>query len=679
MMLAFLIAAAVLVAACVAWCRWRAAAAARPAREQAAMLAARQAAVIDSAHDAVISADVELRRVQERYRAVVEQTPEAILLAEDGRLVLVNPACVALLGAAGAADLLGRPLTDVLPGWPGALQPVARAASASGSGTAPMFEHRVRRLDGSEREVEIWLADVPDHGGEAVQLVMRDVGDRRRIERIRHDRQRLLLQLDRIARTVPGVIGEWVLRPDGTAAMPYASGVFEAQYGLAPAEVAHDLTPMLQRLHPDDVELFTALVQASARELTPFHHEWRYLHPYRGERWFEGRAMPHRRHDGTVVWHGVVMDVSDRKCAEDSLRDSRASLVEAERIARLGHFNLDLRRRRWTVSESLAELVGRPGRTEWSEAEAMALVRPEDRPRLRRALLPAGPAQGAIDLRFPIVRADDAQARWMHCRGTVQFDRAGQPLRVFGTVQDVTESQQVTADLEHSREELRRLSASLTTAREQERRHISRELHDELGQRLSAIKMEISAVMRSAPPDDDGLRSRLRDLLAGVDVTVSSVRRIAADLRPTMLDDLGLQAALEWLVRDWSERAGLQITLDTDSFDSPLTDAAATTVYRIVQEVLTNISRHAQARSAHLELTRDRQDLRLVIEDDGIGLHPGDTEKGSSFGLMGIRERARMLGGVASIGNRPQGGCRLEVRLPLDRVDSAPGALVEAQ
>jgi PAS domain S-box-containing protein len=342
-----------------------------------------------------------LHRVSERYRVVVEQSPDAIWLAEDGRLQLVNPACVAMLGASGPDVLIGRPLADfaVEGPWP---DPAA--------GEPPLrLERTLRRLDGIERTVELSIAAVPDHGGRAVQGVMRDVTERR-----------------------------------------------------------------------------------------------------------------------------------------------------------------------------LA-----------------------------------------------------------------------------------------TEALERQREELQRLSASLTRAREEERRHVARELHDELGQRLSAIKLDLA---RKGTVESHGTEFEecRRNVIAAVDEAMAATRRIAADLRPPMLDDLGLEAALDWLVREWAARTGVAADLRCEPIDERLSGTAATAVYRIVQEALTNVLRHARARRVEISLACESAELVVTVQDDGVGLPPGAEHKRGSSGLMNIRERARDLGGVASVRNRPGGGCRLQVRLPLDRIDSVP-------
>jgi two-component system sensor histidine kinase UhpB len=369
----------------------------------------------------------------------------------------------------------------------------------------------------------------------------------------------------------------------------------------------------------------------------------------------------------------VLRDVSRRKAAEAELRRTQDSLLEAQRIARLGYFTYDLASRTWSGSHSLLELLGQPPGTTVPSWD-MRIVHPDDRARVWKHLNEEVFVRRIpFDQEFRIVRGDNGLIRWLHALGRCQTDEHGHVTHLFGSVQDVTERKLATEVLERQREELRRLSARLPDAREEERRRVARELHDELGQRLSALKLDLATLLPLAGDEAPAVRTRLHMLLSEVDGAIAATRRLATDLRPAMLDDLGLTSAIDWLAADWARRAGLKITHQLEPVDGSLAEEAATTIYRNVQEALTNVSRHALAREVQIDLHREAHDLVLRIADDGQGLAPGDTDKRSSSGLAGIRERARILGGSASLRNRDGGGCLLEVMLPLDRIES--GAL----
>ena len=223
---------------------------------------------------------------------------------------------------------------------------------------------------------------------------------------------------------------------------------------------------------------------------------------------------------------------------------------------------------------------------------------------------------------------------------------------------DITLRASELRQLLRSRHTLRELSASLVEAREEERRHIARELHDELGQRLTALKLEMSAcaMQHRVTTSEPVFRT--------LDETVAAVRRIAANLRPPMLDDLGPLVAIDWLCREHQFRTGLHIRVRIDVSPEHLPPVLATPVYRIVQEALTNIARHAKATQAQVRLFLRGEQLVISVQDDGVGFGAAPLRSAGSFGLIGIRERALMLGGTVWMGRGEWGGAHLEVRLP---------------
>ncbi|MCV2358180.1 PAS domain S-box protein [Paucibacter sp. TC2R-5] len=229
---------------------------------------------------------------------------------------------------------------------------------------------------------------------------------------------------------------------------------------------------------------------------------------------------------------------------------------------------------------------------------------------------------------------------------------------------DVTLQEQESLELQQSRHELRRLSASLIDAREEERRRIARELHDELGQRLSALKMDLSEV--GAELHGRASQTRVVSMLDMLDATMASVRHIAADLRPLMLDDLGLYAAIEWLAREFERRMGLKVTVRLGHDEPQMDPRTSTALYRMVQESLTNVARHAHATTVEIDLGVEGKELVLTVQDNGVGFAAKALRKEGSFGLLGMRERALLLEGQMQADNTLFGG-RIRVRLPLPR------------
>jgi len=237
-------------------------------------------------------------------------------------------------------------------------------------------------------------------------------------------------------------------------------------------------------------------------------------------------------------------------------------------------------------------------------------------------------------------------------------------------LRDITVRKQYEDTLKRQQQELRELSARVLEAREEEKTRIARELHDELGQLLTALKMDLAG-LRQLPPGE--MEEKLRGMNQLLDQTVSSTRRIAADLRPLMLDDLGLADAAGWLVDDFGKRSGVACRIEFSGADAldALSKSVATAVYRALQESLTNIARHASAKSAWVTLAVLDGVLQVEVEDDGRGIAPEDLAKARSLGLKGMRERLTQVGGALEIARAPRGGTRLRLRVPLRGIAGA--------
>ncbi|WP_169334051.1 PAS domain-containing sensor histidine kinase [Marinobacter nanhaiticus] len=236
----------------------------------------------------------------------------------------------------------------------------------------------------------------------------------------------------------------------------------------------------------------------------------------------------------------------------------------------------------------------------------------------------------------------------------------------FASVQrDITEAKQRELELRRSREELRRLYKAQDSMLEKERLRIARDLHDELGQTLTALKLDLGVAIADNVELPTGHIRRLQELVRLVDSTIGQVREIASNLRPAMLDDLGFESAAEWFLDRCAGREGIDIRWHKRLVDgSRTTGETATVLYRILQECMTNISRHANAAAVTIDYEETPHRAKLVVEDDGVGFDPG-TRNHEGFGLVGMRERVAMLGGGLSVESSPGTGTRVLVTLPL--------------
>jgi two-component system sensor histidine kinase UhpB len=233
-------------------------------------------------------------------------------------------------------------------------------------------------------------------------------------------------------------------------------------------------------------------------------------------------------------------------------------------------------------------------------------------------------------------------------------------------IRDITLRNKAEEKLKHSYEEIRRLASHLQDVREEERLIISREIHDQLGQQLTVMKMDINWLKkRLVLTTNEAAQEKLEELNAMVDETIKTVRKIAADLRPSLLDDLGLGAAIEWYVNEFEKRAGIAAQYTDLNEEVSLSIASKTGLFRIVQESLTNVARYAQAKNVLVNLEKRDEQLLLTIQDDGIGFDQEKIAVKKTLGIVGMRERTAMMGGSYEISSTPGKGTTVIVHVPL--------------
>ncbi len=248
----------------------------------------------------------------------------------------------------------------------------------------------------------------------------------------------------------------------------------------------------------------------------------------------------------------------------------------------------------------------------------------------------------------------------------IEIDEMGALVKTKTIGRDITERMRVEMELRRSREQLRSLSAHIQSAREEERGHIAREIHDELGQTLSKLKLDISWLKKRFLADQAQLAGKADSMSDLVDSTIRTVQRISSKLRPGVLDYLGLSAAIEWQAKEFLEQTGIECHAEIDPDVAVDDQQTAIAVFRIFQETLTNIIRHAKASRVEVVLKQEKNMLLLRVGDNGVGIPAKKVSDFTAFGLMGMRERARYLNGAVSIMGVPGKGTVVSVRIPLN-------------
>ena len=376
-------------------------------------------------------------------------------------------------------------------------------------------------------------------------------------------------------------------------------------------------------------------------------------------RWCEIYVVPFKNVEGAIVSAlGVTRDITERKKADLALRLSEEkyrTLIEqaADAIALF-----DASGKILEANTSASKLLGYTK----DELSAMSLT-----DILLEEEIRDNPVQydelsaGLSTVKLRRMRRKDGSVVVTEVRSQQLPDG-----RFLSVVRDMTDRIKAEEELKLSYKAVRKLTAHLQDIREEERTNIAREIHDELGQQLTVLKMDVSWLNKKFQGTDEKVNQRLKELLEMLDDTVKSVRRISSQLRPSLLDDLGLTAAMEWQLSEFEKRAGIKTKFDAPEQEIDLSDATKTALFRIFQESLTNVARHSKAKKLSVILKRDDHNFILSIIDDGKGFDKNKIAEKRTLGILGMKERSSMIGGTYEINSTPGAGTSVIVSVPLN-------------
>jgi two-component system, NarL family, sensor kinase len=362
---------------------------------------------------------------------------------------------------------------------------------------------------------------------------------------------------------------------------------------------------------------------------------------------------------------GVVQDITEELSDKLRLSKSEALWVQAERAANLGRWEMDVRTGKSVWSRALCELLGFASPDGSNERTYLRNVPDEDKTRAQATLADALHHQKKCAY---VTRYRSPSGEWkIHQTHAVPIGSAhGQTAWMVGLVQDITKKTR-------SEEELHRVSQKLMRARDLERRHLARELHESAGQSLAALKMTLGNLREALPRKNRQTVALLDNCFELADEVVREVRTVSYLMHPPMLDEAGLAPALRWYVRGFSDRSKIQVTLDIPEDFGRLPEGIETTTFRLVQEALTNVHRYSGSRTARIRLSRENGYVRLEVKDDGCGLtRPAESylTEDAGVGIPGMHERVRDLNGVLEIESAPGRGTTIRAVLP-DSLQSA--------
>jgi PAS domain S-box-containing protein len=449
----------------------------------------------------------------------------------------------------------------------------------------------------------------------------------------------------------------WLSSPEPTL-IHYISPGYEKIWGRSCESLYTEARSWLDSVHPDDRG---RVAQAERLQSVSGQHDYTYriIRPDGSLRWIRDRAFPVRDKSGKLIRvAGIAEDITERRSAEEELKKEKEILAKVfdnipVLIGFVGADGVELVNPEWerTMGWTLKEL-------QEQKVDIFAEAYPD--PSYRQKILDFVAASTGewTDLKIKVRdgRVIDAACAVVHLSDGTKIAIA----------QDISERKHAEEKLERSTQLLQLLSRRLFQTQEDERRHLARELHDEIGQALTAAKINTDMLRAAVPPD---LLARLNENAAILDRLLQQTRQISLDLRPPLLDDLGLVPALRWYVNQQAERAGLETKFFADPLGDDVPPHIQIVCFRLAQETITNVVRHAHAKTLRVELRRAAGSLLLVVHDDGVGFDVIKAEalaqEGASLGLLSMKERAALAGGSLQVISSPGEGATVEVLLPL--------------
>jgi PAS domain S-box-containing protein len=414
---------------------------------------------------------------------------------------------------------------------------------------------------------------------------------------------------------------------------------------------------------PEDLSNTIIMLRKLLQNKQETHWEFRIRRQNDGAlRYIQASAIPVCQPDGVV--HkiiGVNLDITQFKQIETELNEKRAHLAEAQALGNMGSWLFDLDSNKLTWSDEVYRIFAMAIGTPLNYDNFLAHIHPDDRAYVDGKWT-AAVQGGGYDIQHRILV--DGKVKWIRERALLEFGSDGRLLRAVGTAQDITELKLVESDLEASRLQLRQLAAGRERIREEERKRIARDIHDELGQMLTSLRMEIALLRINFAGDNLALFDKIQSLTRLLDNTIQVTREVATKLRPTVLE-MGIGPALEWLVKTTTLQSGIEFDLAYTESELDLNEETAIVVFRIVQESINNVLKHAQAGKVTISMKIESDNYILEIGDNGKGFDYTATRQANSLGLISIQERAIMLGGEAIISSTQGKGTLIRVRIPL--------------
>ncbi len=597
-------------------------------------------------------------KIEESYKNIVEKAPIGIWLQLEGKLSYINPAGYKMLGYDSYKDLVGRNIKEIIH-FSSHAAVNERLNKLMEGKPVPEIEEKFVRKNGELIDVMVSAIPFVQDGIKGAQSFFNDLTETKKAQKEANEtNERFKL----ITKATNDALWDWDLETNN---MWWNEG-FKDLFGYSDEEIENSVESWTNRIHEDDKERIKSGIEMAISARHDF--------------WFDEYAF--RKKDGSYSYVfdrgyilkdltgkpyrmvGSMIDITFRRKMEDKLKASeekwRSLFENSPSIIMTVDSNYCITGVNRSISTRYdpLEIIG---------ISSFELIDETDRPMAKENLdkvFSTGEASSFTVKRIP----EGSNIQYYTVQAVPQKKNCSvENITIIAT--DITEKILAEEKEKETNDMLHSLAAHLQTIREEERTMISREIHDQLGQELTALKMDIAFLARKIEkskelPDWDGILEGLRSMSDITDQTINSVRRIARELRPDILDKLGLKDAIEWHAEEFTKRTGIRSSVSLSDAEFEFGQNLDTTIYRIVQEALTNVARHSGANFVKIGLNANGKGVYLSIEDNGKGITEEEINNAKSLGLVGIKERAHSVNGQISITGIKDKGTKLNIIIP---------------
>lgn len=586
-------------------------------------------------------AEEAVKQSEEKYRTIIEQAPDGIFISnKDTFFVDVNKSGCSMLGYT-KEELLKMKFTEVIS--PESLRNNPIKIDELNSGKVVLSERTVLRKDGSEILVEINAKLRPDG---MYQSFIRDITDRKKAEQaVKESEEKYRTLVEQAV--------------DAIALYDASGKILDVNTGSV--KLLGYSKKELTQMSLSDVLTKDEIKKKPVR----------YDVLQKGESTVKQRIM--RRKDGSEVqtevrsqqlpdgrFLSVIRDLTERVTSQEQIKKEK-ELSDSIINSLPGLFYLIDETGKEIRWNKLKEDISGYTSEEISRMENCLAFFEGSEKELVRQRIKSGFETGSTDVEAHLVTKTGKKILFYFTGIAIEYE--GKKCMI-GTGIDISDRKKAEMELEESYSAIRKLTEHLQNIREEERTHIAREIHDELGQKLTVLKMDISWINKKINTKEEAVKTRMKELLGMLDETVKAVRRISSDLRPSLLDDLGLTAAMEWQLHEFEKRFSIRTSFNSPDFGTTLPEAMKTGLFRIFQESLTNVARHSKAKKVTVTLNRENGSVILSVADDGVGFDKENVANKKTLGILGMKERTSMIGGSYEIISKPGKGTQIVVTIP---------------